>query len=143
MRAEIVVNCGGMWAREIGRMAGVDVPLHACEHFYIVTEPIEGLPPNLPVLRDLDDCAYYKEDAGKLLIGAFEPVAKPWAHGRAFRRTSASTSCPRISTTSQPILEGAIHRVPRLGDAGIRTFFNGPESFTPDERYHPRARRRS
>jgi 4-methylaminobutanoate oxidase (formaldehyde-forming) len=76
--ADYVVNAGGMWAREIGAMAGVAVPLHACEHFYIVTEAIEGLTPNLPVLRVPDECAYYKEDAGKMLLGAFEPNSKPW-----------------------------------------------------------------
>ncbi|NBQ82868.1 MAG: FAD-binding oxidoreductase, partial [Alphaproteobacteria bacterium] len=73
IRADFVVNCGGMWAREVGAMAGVAVPLHACEHFYIVTEGIEGLQSNLPVLRVPDECAYYKEDAGKIMLGAFEP----------------------------------------------------------------------
>ncbi|MEM9267640.1 MAG: FAD-dependent oxidoreductase, partial [Pseudomonadota bacterium] len=76
--AEFVVNCGGMWGHALGRMAGVTVPLHACEHFYIVSEPITGLT-QLPVLRVPDECAYYKEDAGKMMLGAFEPVAKPWA----------------------------------------------------------------
>ncbi|MEH6405376.1 MAG: FAD-binding oxidoreductase, partial [Sneathiella sp.] len=76
--AEIVVNCGGMWAREVGLMAGANIPLHAAEHFYIVTEDFEGMTANLPVLRDPDNCVYFKEDAGKLLLGAFEPVAKPW-----------------------------------------------------------------
>ncbi|MEM8957713.1 MAG: FAD-dependent oxidoreductase, partial [Pseudomonadota bacterium] len=75
---EHVVNCGGMWGREVGKMLGVNVPLQACEHFYIVTEGIDGLT-QLPVLRVPDECAYYKEDAGKMLVGAFEPVAKPWA----------------------------------------------------------------
>ncbi len=78
IKAEVVANCAGMWAREIGLMGGVSVPLHACEHFYVVTEPMAGVPPDLPVLRDMDGCAYYKEDAGKLLIGAFEANAKPW-----------------------------------------------------------------
>ena len=78
IEAEYVVNAGGMWAREIGAMAGVTVPLHACEHFYIVTEGIDGLTSNLPVLRVPDECAYYKEDAGKILLGAFEPNSKPW-----------------------------------------------------------------
>ena len=72
-----VVNCGGMWGREVGQMLGTSVPLQACEHFYIVTEAIEGLT-QLPVLRVPDECAYYKEDAGKMLLGAFEPNAKPW-----------------------------------------------------------------
>src|SRR5262245_18337335 len=73
---EYVVNCGGMWAKAIGAQAGVHIPLQACEHFYIVPEPMEGMNSSLPVLRDMDACAYYKEDAGKLLLGAFEPKAK-------------------------------------------------------------------
>ncbi|MFM7627327.1 MAG: NAD(P)/FAD-dependent oxidoreductase, partial [Gammaproteobacteria bacterium] len=76
--ADTVVVCAGMWSRELGRAAGVSIPLHAAEHFYIVTEPIKDVPPNLPVLRVYDECAYYKEDAGKLLVGCFEPIAKPW-----------------------------------------------------------------
>ena len=77
--AEYVVNCGGMWAREIGEMCGVSVPLHAAEHFYAVTEPMKVLTPNLPVLRDFAGCAYFKEDAaGKLLVGGIEPRTKPW-----------------------------------------------------------------
>ena len=74
---DMVVNCAGMWGHEVGRMAGVSVPLQACEHFYIVTDAIKGLS-QLPVLRVPDECAYYKEDAGKMLLGAFEPEAKPW-----------------------------------------------------------------
>jgi glycine/D-amino acid oxidase-like deaminating enzyme len=78
IEADMVVNCGGMWGREVGKMAGVSVPLHACEHFYIVTENIPDMT-QLPVLRVPDEYAYYKEDAGKILLGAFEPEAKPWA----------------------------------------------------------------
>jgi 4-methylaminobutanoate oxidase (formaldehyde-forming) len=78
IEAEYVVNCGGMWGRELGHSVGVNTPLHACEHFYIVTEPIAELTNKLPVMRVPDECAYYKEDAGKLLLGAFEPGAKPW-----------------------------------------------------------------
>ena len=134
IRAEIVVNCGGMWAREIGLMAGVAVPLHAAEHFYVVTEPIPGLPSNLPVMRNMDACAYYKEDAGKLLIGAFEPKAKPWAM-TGIPEDFCFDELPEDFDHFQPILEGAIHRVPKLAETGIRKFFNGPESFTPDQRY--------
>src|SRR5262249_1024586 len=76
--AEVVVNCAGMWGREVGRMAGVHLPLQACEHFYIVSEPSADIPLGLPVLRVTDECAYYKEDAGKIMLGAFEPKAKPW-----------------------------------------------------------------
>lgn len=134
IKAEIVVNCGGMWAREIGRMAGVDVPLHAAEHFYVVTEPIPGLPSNLPVMRNMDACAYYKEDAGKLLIGAFEPKAKPWGM-MGIPEEFCFDELPEDFDHFQPILEDAIHRVPKLAETGIRKFFNGPESFTPDQRY--------
>ncbi len=133
VKAEVVVNCAGMWAREVGLMAGVDVPLHAAEHFYVVTEPM-NLPPNLPVMRNMDACAYYKEDAGKLLIGAFEPHAKPWGMN-GIPEDFCFDELPEDFEHFQPILEGAIHRVPKLAQTGIRKFFNGPESFSPDQRY--------
>ena len=79
--ADKVVIAGGMWSRELGRSVGVNIPLHACEHFYIVSEPIAELPRNMPVVRVPDECTYYKEDAGKLMVGAFEPKAKPWGGG--------------------------------------------------------------
>ena len=131
---EYVVNCGGMWAREIGRRVGVNIPLQACEHFYIVTEPMEGMTPDLPVLRDMDACAYYKEDAGKLLLGAFEPKAKPWGV-EGIPEDFAFDELPEDFDHFAPILEGAMHRVPSLEKVGIRKFFNGPESFTADQRY--------
>jgi glycine cleavage system T protein len=133
VKADVVVNCGGMWAREIGLMAGVAVPLHAAEHFYVVTEPMD-LPANLPVMRNMDSCAYYKEDAGKLLIGAFEPKAKPWGMD-GIPESFCFDELPEDFDHFQPILEGAIHRVPKLAETGIRKFFNGPESFSPDQRY--------
>ncbi|MBT6565446.1 MAG: GcvT family protein, partial [Candidatus Puniceispirillum sp.] len=132
--ADYVVNAGGMWAREIGAMAGVAVPLHACEHFYIVTEAIEGLTPNLPVLRVPDECAYYKEDAGKMLLGAFEPNSKPWGMD-GIPEDFEFDSLPEDFDHFEPILERAVERLPALATAGIQTFFNGPESFTPDDRY--------
>ncbi|MDD9908388.1 MAG: FAD-dependent oxidoreductase [Ahrensia sp.] len=132
--ADIVVNCGGMWGHEIGRKAGVSVPLHACEHFYIVTEAIEGLT-QLPVLRVPDECAYYKEDAGKMLLGAFEPNAKPWAMN-GIPDDFCFDQLPEDFDHFEPILENAVNRMPMLADAGIHTFFNGPESFTPDDAYH-------
>lgn len=132
--AEVVVNCGGMWAREIGSWAGVNVPLHACEHFYVVTEPMENVPANLPVLRNMDECAYFKEDAGKLLIGAFEPTAKPWGMN-GIPEDFCFDELPEDFDHFQPILEAAMRRVPTLERVGIRKFFNGPESFTPDQRY--------
>jgi 4-methylaminobutanoate oxidase (formaldehyde-forming) len=131
---EHVVNCAGMWGREVGAMAGVPVPLHACEHFYIVTEPIKGLP-RLPVLRVPDECTYYKEDAGKMLVGAFEPVAKPWGMD-GIPEEFCFDQLPEDVDHFGPILEKAVGRMPVLGETGIHTFFNGPESFTPDDRYY-------
>ncbi len=134
IEADVVVNCGGMWGHEVGRMAGVNVPLQACEHFYIVTEAIEGLT-QLPVLRVPDEHAYYKEDAGKFLLGAFEPESKPWAVDGIpddFEFDQLQEDFDHF----EPILEKAIERMPLLAEAGIHTFFNGPESFTPDDAYH-------
>ena len=131
---EMVVNCAGMWGHEVGRMAGVNVPLHACEHFYIVSEAIEGLS-QLPVLRVPDECAYYKEDAGKMLLGAFEPNSKPWAMS-GIPDSFEFDQLPEDFDHFEPILEMAVNRMPMLSSAGIHTFFNGPESFTPDDAYH-------
>lgn len=132
--SEIVVNCAGLWGHQVGEMAGVAVPLHAAEHFYVVTEPIAGLSPDTPVLRDPDGANYFKEDAGKLLVGWFEPVSRPWDH-RAASGDFAFGTLPVDMDHIAPQLEKAAHRVPRFGEVGIRTFFNGPESFTPDDRY--------
>lgn len=134
IEADMVVNCAGMWGHEVGRMAGVNVPLHACEHFYIVTEAIPELQ-QLPVLRVPDECAYYKEDAGKMLLGAFEPLAKPWGMN-GIPDTFEFDQLPEDFDHFEPILEAAINRMPMLENAGIHTFFNGPESFTPDDAYH-------
>ncbi|MEL7301639.1 MAG: FAD-dependent oxidoreductase [Pseudomonadota bacterium] len=129
---EHVVNCGGMWGRDVGRMLGTNVPLQACEHFYIVTEAIAGLT-QMPVLRVPDECAYYKEDAGKMLLGAFEPEAKPWG---PIPNDFEFDQLPEDFDHFEPILEQAVARMPMLVEAGIHTFFNGPESFTPDDAYH-------
>jgi 4-methylaminobutanoate oxidase (formaldehyde-forming) len=134
IRADMVVNCAGMWAHELGAKAGTTVPLHAAEHFYIVTEPMEGLHSNLPVLRDPDGCAYFKEDAGKLLVGWFEPVAKPWGM-KSIPETFSFESLPDDLEHIEPLLAAAMHRTPALEKTGINLFFNGPESFTPDDRY--------
>ncbi len=133
--ADTVVLCAGMWSHELGRDCGVSVPLHAAEHFYIVTEPIPGLPGNLPVLRVYDECAYFKEDAGKLLVGCFEPVAKPWGM-KGIPAEFCFDTLPEDYEHFEPILSAAVRRVPRLGEVGIQLFFNGPESFTPDDRYY-------
>jgi len=131
---EAVVNCGGMWGRDLAATSGVTLPLHACEHFYLVTEPIEGLG-RLPVLRVPDECAYYKEDAGKMMLGAFEPVAKPWGMA-GIPEDFAFDSLPEDFDHFEPILAMAMDRMPMFRTAGIHTFFNGPESFTPDDRYY-------
>jgi len=134
IRADMVVNCAGMWAHELGAKAGTTVPLHAAEHFYIVTEPMEGLHSDMPVLRDPDGCAYFKEDAGKLLVGWFEPVAKPWGM-KGIPETFSFDSLPDDLEHIEPLLTAAMHRTPALEKTGINLFFNGPESFTPDDRY--------
>ena len=135
MESDKLVIATGMWSRTLGRSIGVNIPLHAAEHFYIVTEPIEKLPRNMPVVRIPDECTYYKEDAGKLLIGAFEPVAKPWAtHG--ISEDHAFETLPEDMEHFEPILSDAVKRVSLLETAGIALFFNGPESFTPDDRYY-------
>ncbi|MFN0219254.1 MAG: FAD-dependent oxidoreductase [Hyphomicrobium sp.] len=134
VRAKTVVICGGMWSRELAAKSGVSLPLHAAEHFYAVTEAIPDLPRDLPVLFVTDEETYYKEDAGKLLIGCFEKEAKPWG-AAGIPETFSFESLPEDLDHFEPILEQAIHRVPLLANTGIQLFFNGPESFTPDDRY--------
>jgi glycine cleavage system aminomethyltransferase T/glycine/D-amino acid oxidase-like deaminating enzyme len=135
IRADAVVIAAGMWSRDVGRAAGVDLPLHAAEHFYIVTEPLAGLARDLPVMRVPDECAYYKEDAGKLMLGAFEPGAKPWGMA-GIPPDFCFDSLPADMDHFEPVFTDAISRVPLLETAGISLFFNGPESFTPDNRYY-------
>ncbi|WP_269929716.1 GcvT family protein [Aminobacter sp. HY435] len=134
IETDVVVNCAGMWARELGAQNGVTIPLHACEHFYLVTEAIPGLG-RLPVLRVPDECAYYKEDAGKMMLGAFEPVSKPWGMD-GIPEEFCFDQLPEDMDHFAPILEMGVNRMPMLETAGIHTFFNGPESFTPDDRYY-------
>ncbi len=134
IEADVVINCGGMWGRELAGQNGVTLPLHACEHFYLVTEPVQGLG-DLPVLRVPDECAYYKSDAGKMMLGAFEPKAKPWGM-EGIRKDFEFDTLPEDWEHFMPILEMATNRMPMFETAGIHTFFNGPESFTPDDRYY-------
>ncbi len=134
IRAKTVVLTGGMWSRDLGATVGVNLPLHAAEHFYIVTEPMAGLPGNLPVMRVPDEYAYYKEDAGKILLGAFEPGAKPWGMD-GIPESFEFDTLPEDLEHFEPVLEFAMNRLPILQEAGIQLFFNGPESFTPDDRY--------
>ncbi len=131
---EVVVNCAGMWARELGAKNGVRIPLHAAEHFYLITEPVEGLQPDLPVLRCPDDTAYIREDTGKIMVGFFEPGAKPWGMD-GIPEDFAFGTLPEDWDHLAPFIEMAARRLPLLNDIGIKLFFNGPESFTPDDRY--------
>ncbi|MEM7467460.1 MAG: FAD-dependent oxidoreductase [Pseudomonadota bacterium] len=135
IKAPIVVIAAGMWSRDFAQQVGVHVPLHACEHFYIVTEPIPELGSNLPVLRDYDAYSYYKEDAGKILLGAFEPISKPWGMD-GIPASFCFDELPEDYPHFEPVLEAAMHRLPILNEVGIQTFFCGPESFTPDVRYY-------
>lgn len=134
VQAEVVVNCAGMWAHQLAAEAGVTVPLHAAEHFYVVTEPMPDLPNDLPVLRDPDNFTYVKPEPGKLLVGWFEEVAKPWGMG-GIPKDFSFGHLPDDMDHVEPLLERAVARIPKLGETGIRLFFNGPESFTPDDRY--------
>lgn len=134
IQAEIVVNCAGMWARELGRLAGVNVPLQAAEHYYLISEPIEGLHPLLPILRDPGNSAYIREEAGKIMVGLFEAEARPWALKgipEDFEFGEITPDWDRVS----PVIEQAMSRVPVLYKTGIRLLFCGPESFTPDHNY--------
>jgi glycine cleavage system aminomethyltransferase T/glycine/D-amino acid oxidase-like deaminating enzyme len=136
IKADYVVNCGGLWGREIGQMAGVNVPLHACEHYYAHTEKLPDLPSDLPVMRDHDNCAYYREDAGSLLIGAFEPNAIPWGQNGVPLDFAFEELEGHLDEQFMPVLEQAMYRVPMLQECGWRSFFCGPESFTPDDQFH-------
>jgi len=134
IKADIVVNCGGMWARELGKKAGSRVPLHAAEHYYMITENLEGMHSNLPVLRDMDNHAYYREETGKLLLGLFEPDAVPWGQD-GISEHFFFDDLPADMDRVYPYLEKAMQRIPALEHTGIQLLFNGPESFTPDDRY--------
>ncbi|MDP7346133.1 MAG: FAD-binding oxidoreductase, partial [Anaerolineales bacterium] len=133
--ADTVVNCAGMWAQHLGALCGVNVPLHAAEHFYIVTVPIDGFPTDLPVLRDPDSYTYFKGEAGAIMAGFFEPNAKPWGMDGIPEDFEFGT-LPEDWDHLEPVLEKMMQRVPVLEDTGVHTFFNGPESFTPDDNYH-------
>ncbi|HET6221074.1 MAG TPA: FAD-dependent oxidoreductase, partial [Dongiaceae bacterium] len=131
IRADIVVNCAGQWAREVGRLAGVSVPLQSMQHQYIVTEPIAGVPRNLPTLRDPDRLIYFKEEVGGLVIGGYEPNPIPWALDgipQGFHFTLLESNWDHF----EPVMTQALGRVPALETAGIKQLINGPESFTPD-----------
>ena len=131
IEAEIVINCAGMWGRELGKLAGVNVPLQAAEHYYLLTEPIDGVHPDLPIIEDFGRYAYFREEVGGLLVGFFEPVAAPWGMDGIPKDFSFGELKPDWDRM-MPYIELATERVPSLKNAGIHKFFCGPESFTPD-----------
>ena len=135
INAETVVMAGGIWTRQLAKTIGINVPLQACEHFYIVTEPLEGIELGTPTLRDPGNYTYFKEETGKIMAGFFEPRAKIWKLDGIPQDFSFGT-LPEDWEHIGPIFEAACHRVPALADAGIQLFFNGPEAFTPDGTFY-------
>ena len=131
VEAEFVVNCAGLWGRELGKLAGVNVPLQAAEHYYLLTQPMEGVHPDLPIIEDFGRFSYFREEVGGLLVGFFEPVAAPWGMDGIPKDFSFGEINPDWDRM-MPYVEIAMERVPALKDAGIHKFFCGPESFTPD-----------
>ncbi len=135
VEAETVVLAGGMWTRQLAAAAGIAVPLQACEHFYLVTEPIEGVERGMPTVRDPGNHTYFKEETGKIMVGFFEPRGKIWKL-EGIPRDFCFGTLPEDWDHVGPVFERAIHRMPALGDAGLQLFFNGPEAFTPDGVYY-------
>jgi glycine cleavage system aminomethyltransferase T/glycine/D-amino acid oxidase-like deaminating enzyme len=130
----VVVNCAGIWARSVGRMAGVNVPLQAAEHYYLISEPVKGVHPKLPILRDPGRSSYVREEAGKIMVGILEKRARPWGVN-GIPDDFCFTDIPPNWDHVLPYIEHAMKRVPVLLDTGIKLLFCGPESFTPDRNY--------
>ncbi len=135
VEAEVVVNCAGQWAKQVGAMCGVNVPLHSAEHFYVVTEQIDGVHRDLPVLRDPDGYTYFKEEVGGLVVGGFEPAAKPWLAPDKLPADFEFQLLPEDWDHFSILMENALLRIPALASTGIKKFYNGPESFTPDNQF--------
>ena len=135
VHCDVMVNCAGMWARELGLRNGVAIPLYAVQHFYALTEAIEGVYPEMPTFRDPDGLIYGREEVGGLLVGCFDRNAIPVAIGelpQPFEFALLEENWDQF----MPYMEQAMHRIPALRGAGIRTLLNGPESFTPDAEAH-------
>ena len=131
IECEFVVNCAGMWARQFGALAGVTIPNQATEHYYLITEPIKGMTRDLPIIEDPSCHGYYREEGGGLMIGLFEPVCAPWMV-EGIPADFSFGQIPPDWERMTPFLETAMSRVPISQEAGIKKFFCGPESFTPD-----------
>ncbi|MDQ2837201.1 MAG: FAD-dependent oxidoreductase [Actinomycetota bacterium] len=135
IEAEVVVNCAGQWAKAVGALAGVNVPLHSAEHFYVVTEQIAGVERNLPILRDPDGYTYFKEEVGGLVVGGFEPQAKPWVAPDRLPYPFEFQLLDEDWDHFAILMDSALQRIPALQHTGIKKFYNGPESFTPDNQF--------
>jgi 4-methylaminobutanoate oxidase (formaldehyde-forming) len=135
VEADVVVNCAGQWAKAQAEQVGVTVPLHSAEHFYVVTDQIDGLHPDLPLLRDPDGYTYFKEEVGGLVVGGFEPEAKPWRSPDDLPYPFEFQLLEEDWEHFSVLMDEALRRVPALGETGIRKFYNGPESFTPDNQF--------
>jgi heterotetrameric sarcosine oxidase gamma subunit len=135
LETAVVVNCAGQWAKAIGALCGVVVPLHSAEHFYVVTEQIDGVRRDLPILRDPDGYTYFKEEVGGLVVGGFEPAAKPWVSPDQLPCPFEFQLLDEDWDHFSVLMESALHRIPALHHTGIKKFYNGPESFTPDNQF--------
>jgi glycine cleavage system aminomethyltransferase T/glycine/D-amino acid oxidase-like deaminating enzyme len=135
VECEVVVNCAGQWAKALGDLVGVTVPLHSAEHFYVVTERVEGTHPDLPIMRDPDGWTYFKEEVGGLVVGGFEPDAKPWRAPSDLPHPFEFQLLEEDWEHFSVLMEQAIVRIPALAETGIRKFYNGPEAFTPDNQF--------
>jgi 4-methylaminobutanoate oxidase (formaldehyde-forming) len=135
VETEVVVNCAGQWAKAVGALCGVTVPLHSAEHFYVVTERIDGVHRDYPVLRDPDGYTYIKEEVGGLVVGGFEPDAKPWVAPDQLPYPFEFQLLGEDWEHFSVLMDSAMHRLPVLAETGIKKFYNGPESFTPDNQF--------
>ncbi len=135
VECEVVVNCAGQWAHAVGLMLGTVVPLHSAEHFYVVTESVEGTHPDLPIMRDPDGWTYFKEEVGGLVVGGFEPEAKPWRAPDDLPHPFEFQLLEEDWEHFSVLMDEALVRVPALAETGVRKFYNGPESFTPDNQF--------
>jgi len=131
IQADYVVNCAGMWARQLGELAGVNIPNQAAEHYYLITEELEDIPPNMPILEDPSHYGYYREEVGGIMVGLFEPDCAPWNIKRIPNDFSFGEINPDWDRMT-PFLEKAMSRVPITMEVGLKKFFCGPESFAPD-----------
>jgi 4-methylaminobutanoate oxidase (formaldehyde-forming) len=135
IETEVVVNCAGQWAKALGDQVGITVPLHSAEHFYVVTDQLDGVHPDLPILRDPDGYIYVKEEVGGLVVGGFEPVAKPWVAPSQIPYPFEFQLLEEDWDHFSVLMDNALLRIPALEHTGIRKFYNGPESFTPDNQF--------